>query len=316
MINNKVRIVVFSFASLLAFGMVAGHVFAAYTITDNADELEVTIRTTMAQRTITFHVPNADDSTCSSYNTTVVNIDYGETLDDISVPNTNPFLGFSFSNWYQEDTFENVFSSSTPIENNIDLYAKYTRNNVLYDGALYYVSSNSEQIVDAQYVYKIAIQTWGVTPATSNENKIDLISASGVYKMTYSSDWTILRKIILHSDNVDWLASDGALMYAYGQDSDTSNWTDVYWAATPSINGVSLSGKNATGTVYIDYSKRYIGVVRDDDNIQLDNGSNRPYNSWKPADLLSGYQYSKYNVYFYLNNNGGDHGKDAPSWGS
>ena len=314
------KFVVFGLISAFAVALCTGSVLAAYAITDNASSFGIEIRATMSPRTITFHMPNAEDNGCMAYTTQQAQADYGETLTDISVsvPNTSSFLGFTFSGWYQEDTYDNSFSTSTPIENNMDLYPKYTRNNVLYDGSVFYASSNSDQTVDARYVYKIDTQIWGVVPATNNEIKVDLLSSSGIYKMTFDSNWTILRKVGIHANGLDWLANDGMLMYAYGQSEDTGSWGDVYWGGTPSTSGVSLNGSSAKGTMYIDYSKQYIGVVRDDDNIELGNGSNRPTNSWKPTSLSSGYQYSKDNIYLYLTNSGGngDHQKDAPSWGN
>ena len=148
-----------------------------------------------------------------------------------------------------------VFLSSTAIENDIDLYAKFTRSNVLYDGSAYYASSNNDQIVDARYIYKVANQTWGVasTSSMTNENKIDLTSGSGIYKMTYSSDWTILRKIGLNAKDCSWWGDSDAVSYVFGTTEDHSEWGNIWWGATPSENSVYVNNSDhKTGEVYID----------------------------------------------------------------
>ena len=311
---KKSKIIAFSILSLLGIGLCAGNVLAAYAITDNADSFNITIRTTMSPRTVTFHTPDADDNTCSTYNTTPVEAQFGETLTDIStsVPNTASFLGFTFGGWYLEDTFENSFSSSTAIESNIDLYAKYTRNNVLYDGSAYYVSSNNDQTVDAQYVYKVATQTWGITPETSNENKIDLISDSGIYKMTYSSDWTILRKVGLNAKDCSWWGDADAVSYVFGTTEDHSSWGDIWWGATPSENNVYVNNSDhKTGEVYIDYSFSYLGVIRCNPSATLslgDEAGDHPYNSTKQTDL-SGYNKNEIYLYWSADN-------VVPTWGT
>lgn len=305
--------------SLLLCGtcLTVGSVFAAYAITDNAEPFGVQISISSDSKTITFHTPNGGDSSCMAYSTTEEHIDYGAALNTISIPSTSPFSGFTFQGWYKESTFVNQVLESDTISENLDLYAKYTRSNVLFDGNdTYFMSSDSDQTVNSQYVYKVANQTWGIQYVLNNADKLDLLSASGIYKMTYSTtDWTILRKVGIHANGLTWLAGDGALMYAYGQDSDTGSWGDCYWGGTLS-GGISLDGGTAKGTVYVDYTKPYIGVVRDDDNAALNSETNRPFNSWKPASLSSGYGYSKDNIYLYLTNTSGDHKKDAPSWGN
>ena len=313
---KKSKIIIFSLFSLLGISLCTGSVLAGYFVTDNADSFSVTIRATMAPRTVTFHTPHADDNTCSTYDSTPVQAEYGETLTDISasVPNTASFLGFSFSGWYLEDTFENSFSTSTPIENNIDLYAKFTRSNVLYDGTTYYVSSNSDQTVDAQNIYKVASQTWGVasTASMTNENKIDLISSSGVYKMTYSTNWTILRKVGLNAKDCSWWGDADAVSYVFGTTEDHSSWTNIWWGSTPSENNVYVNDSDhKTGEVYIDYSFSYLGVIRCNPSATLslgDESGDHPYNSTQQTDLSG---YNKNEIYLYWSSD-----NVVPTWGS
>ena len=308
------KIIVFSLFSLLGVSLCTGSVLAAYAVTDNADSFGVTIRATMAPRTVTFHMPHSADNTCSTYDNTPVEAEYGETLTDISssVPNTASFLGFTFSGWYLEDTFENSFSTSTPIDSNIDLYAKFTRNNVLYDGSIFYASSNNDQIVDAQYIYKVATQTWGVTPATSNENKVDLISGSGVYKMTYNTNWTILRKVGLNAKDCSWWGNDSYVSYVFGTTEDHSSWGDIWWGATPSTNNVYVNNSDhKTGEVYIDYSFSYLGVIRCNPSATLsmgDEAGTHPTNSTKQTNLLN---YNKDSIYLYWSSD-----NVVPTWGN
>ena len=313
---KKSKIIIFSLLSLLGISLCTGSVLAGYFVTDNADSFEVTIRATMAPRTVTFHTPHADDNTCLTYDTTPVQAEYGETLADISasVPNTASFLGFTFNGWYLESTFENSFSNSTAIENNIDLYAKFTRSNVLYDGTTYYASSNNDQTVNAQNIYKVASQTWGVasTASMTNENKIDLISSSGVYKMTYSSDWTILRKVGLNAKDCSWWGNDSYVSYVFGTDADHSEWGDIWWGAVHSTTSVYVNDSDhKTGEVYIDYSLSYLGVIRCNPDATLSMGDEEgthPTNTTKETSLAG---YNKDEIYLYWNND-----NVVPTWGT
>ena len=313
--NNKSRFIVASISILSGVALLSGQVHAAWAVTDNANSFGVSIRVGSTSHQVSFHTPNSGDSTCMSYNTTNVDAEYGDTLSDISVPSTASFLGFTFGGWYTDSGLTQAFSSSTQITSDIDLYAKYTRSNVLYDGtSTYFVSSNSDQTVDSQYVYKISTQTWGIVPTTNNSNKVDLISESGVYKMTYaSSTWTILRKVGFNAKDTSWWGDASCVTYAYGTTEDHNSWGDKYWGATISTNNAYVSSSQ-TGTVYIDYTCTYIGAVRFDQNAnptRLDDPDNRPYNTTTHIKLDNGYKYSKDTIYLYIGDNG-----TTVSWGS
>ena len=313
---QKSKIFIFSLLSLLGMSLSTGSVFAAYAVTDHASSFSVTIRTTTAPKTVTFHMPDADDPTCLSYNTTPVEANYGETLTDISssVPNTASFLGFTFVGWYQESTYENSFSTSTPISTDLDLYAKYTRSNVLYDGSSYYVSGNNNQTVDARYIYKVATQTWGVaaTASMTNENKIDLLTSSGIYKMTYSSNWTILRKVGLNAKDCSWWGNDGYVSYVFGTNEDHSSWGDIWWGSNASTNNVYVNNSDhKTGEVYIDYSYSYLGIIRCNPSATLslgDEAGTHPTNSTKQTSLAN---YNKNSTYLYWSSD-----NVVPTWGN
>ena len=301
---KKSKIIALSLLSFFGISLCTGNVLAAYAITDNAGTFEITIRTSVTPKTVTFHTPDSADNTCSTFNTTPVEVEYGQTLTDISssVPNTASFWGFTFSGWYLENTFENSFSNSIAIEDNINLYAKYTRSNVLYDNSVFYVSSNSDQIVDAQYVYKVATQTWGVTPTTNNENRIDLISSSGIYKFSYSSDWTILRKIGLNCKDCNWWGNDGYVSYVFGTTSDQSldEYGHPWWNSTISTSSVYVDNdQHKTGGVYIDYEQTYLGVIRcNPSNSPVVNASSsdNPTNTTKQTSVAG---YNKDQIYLY-----------------
>ena len=306
------KIFAFGLISLVAVSLSIGHVLAAYAVTDNANSFNVSIRATAAPRTITFHTPNAEDNSCLNYLTTEVEAEYGETLEDLTIPNTANFLGFSFVGWYQEATYENPFLTTTNIENDMDLYAKFTRSNVLYDGASFYVSSDNDQTVNAQYIYKIANQTWGVAPAISDEIKIDLYSGSGVYKMSYSSDWTILRKVGLNAKDCSWWGDDNYVSYLYGTTEDHSDWGDKWWGAIPSAQSIYVNNSDhQTGVLYIDYSFTFLGVIRVAPGVTLSMGDDEgthPTNATKQTSLSG---YNKDETYLYWS---GDN--VVPTWGA
>ena len=302
---KKSKAFVFGLLSLFGLSLCIGHVFAGYYVTDNANQFNVTIRATMADRKVTFHTPNSADQTCSTYLITEEYAEYGETLNDISVPSTSNFLGFSFVNWYQENTFENVFSNSTPITSDMHLYAKYERSNVLYDGTVYYASSNADQVVDAQYVYKVASQTWGVASATNEIDKIDLISASGIYKMTYSSSWTIKRKVGVNAKDFATWGDANADTYVYGLNEDHNDYAaNTYaWGANPSDDNEKVTS-SSSGVFYIDYSYNYLGALRSDPAVALDLSSANPWNATKHTPLKPDWDsrphYTKDSIYLYV----------------
>lgn len=310
---KKNKIAAFSFLSAFAIALCTGSVFAAYYVTDNADSFQVRIRASMEPRSVTFHYPNSGDQTCSTYLIDEQEVDYGLTLNDIVTPSTASFLGFDFVNWYQENTYENIFTNSTPITTDLHLYAKYTRDDVLFDGSKFYASSDTVQTVYERYIYKIASQTWGVTPVTNEEDKIDLITTSGLYKLTYSaSTWTILRQVGLNAKNCGWWGDDSYEAYVYGTTEDHSDWGDKWWSATPSVTKTYVNGSDhKTGTVLIDYTKNYLGVIRvaPDATLSLgDEEGTHPMNSTKQTSITG---YNKDEIYLYWNAD-----NVVPTWGN
>ena len=98
---------------LASFCFLCGGVFAAYAVGDYADSFSVKIRMSPYMKSVTFHVPNVEDSTCISYSDVVLQAEYGSVFSDLeSIPSTASFCGFSFVNWYTESTFENVFDNA------------------------------------------------------------------------------------------------------------------------------------------------------------------------------------------------------------
>ena len=303
---KKSKVIAFSLLSTFAIGLCVGNVLASYAVTDNANPFGVTIRLTVAQRTVNFHLPDADDNTCSTYTITPITAEYGDDLTDISTPATPNFLGFEFENWYLESTFENVFLPSDRVLTDIDLYAKYTRSNVLFDGSSYYASSNSDQTVNAQFVYKIDSQTWGVTPETSNEIRIDLISDSGIYKMTYNTNWTIKRKVGVNAKDCSFTWDDSSAdTYVYGlyEDHNHYEYNTWAWGTNPSDNKATVTN-SSTNVFYIDYSYNYLGALRSDPSSTLDLSSANPWTSTKHTPLKPDWDnrqhYNKDNIYLYI----------------
>ena len=306
--NNKSKFIVASISILSGVALLSGQVHAAWAVTDNAQSFGVQISIGGMSHQVIFHTPNSGDTTCMGYNTTNEDAEYGDTLSDITVPSTASFLGFTFGGWYTDNAFTQAFSNSTPITSDIDLYAKYTRSNVLYDGtSTYFVSSNNDQTVDSQYVYKISTQTWGIVPTTNNSNKVDLISESGIYKMTYaSSTWTILRKVGFNASQTSWWGNDNYITYAYGTTENHNSWDDVYWGALLSTTYATVTGTQ-TGTVYIDYSMSWIGGGRYPSGTSISgniDGNKRPTNHTYHISLDNGYKYSKDRIYLYIYGSG------------
>ena len=292
----------------------AGSVYAAYAISDHADPISVNIRLDHPIFQVNAHVPDSSDASCSSYQSQIIEVEYGDTISDITLPSTPSFLGFAFTGWYLDDAFTQSVTNATQISSDIDIYAKYTRSNVLFDGdTSYYVSSNTDQIIDVRYLYPISNQIWGISPAKNESSKIDLISASGIYKLSYSnSSWNILRKVGFNAKDTYWWGNDSYVTYAYGQSEDRNSWGDKYWAGTLSTGSAYVSSSQ-TGIVYIDYSIPYLGAVRyaPGATANLGNVNTKPTNSTNHIHLTNGVKYSKDTIYLYIYDNGNQVG-----WGN
>ena len=317
---RKSKLIFVSLLCLSSCLVVTGSVFAAsYAIKDDADDFSIRIKLSTDTSDITFHTPLFSDSTCLTYTTSIGEVSTGALLNSSDdIPDTSSVLSFTFQGWYKEATFVNKVELTDMITEDLDLYAKYTRNNVLFDNVSnFYVSSNDDQTVSSRYLYKVSTQTWGSNPSVGESDKIDLTSASGVYKMTFnSSTWTILRKVGLHGKDLpSWWGNDGDVTYAYGLTEDHNSYTDKYYAGTLSTNSVYLNNSSSKkGFVYIDYTCTYIGGVRcgASQTVYLDSNEAqyKPHNFTGHLSLTSGYQYSSTNLYIYLKDN------DIGGWGS
>ena len=313
------RYLIFSMLTVSSIALATGGVFAAasYTISDNAGSFGIDISINEQDKKITFYTPDFADTTCLSYTETKATVETGGTISDATVvPSTSPSAGFTFQGWYLEDTFETSFSTSTEILTSITLYAKFTRTNVLFDNnSSYFISSNSDQTVNTRYVYKVSNQTWGTTPTVTQANKIDLLSSSGIYKMSYAgSTWTISRKVGLQCKNNSWWGNDGYLTYLYGLNDDHNSWGDKYWQATLGGSTYVNNSSNKQGYAYIDYNLQYIGVVRVGPGaaVDLSDSNKKPTNQMGHVQLTSGFQYSVSNLFLYIPGSEGS----VPSWGN
>ena len=312
--KNK-RMLFLSLTAILAgTSLVAGSVYAAYAVTDNADSISVIIKLDHPVHQVSVHLPDSSDASCLGYLNQVIEAEYGDAISDITLPSTPSFLGFDFAGWYLDDAFTLAANSSMQIASDIDLYAKYTRDNVLFDGnASYFASSNADQSVDAQYLYPLSSQVWGMTPTLDESSKIDLISASGIYKLSYTdASWNILRKVGFNAKDTSWWGNDSYVTYAYGQSEDRNSWGDKYWTGSLSTGSVYVSATQ-TGTVYIDYAIPYLGAVRyaPDASADLSNVNTKPTNSTNHIHLTNGVKYSKDTIYLYIYDNGNQVG-----WGN
>lgn len=308
---------------LSSFCFLCGGVFAAYAVGDYADSFSVKIRMSPTMKNITFHVPNAEDSACISYSDVVVQAEFGSVFSDLlSIPSTSSFAGFDFVNWYTESTFENVFDDSTVISDNLELYAKFTRSNVLYDGSSnYFISENIDHTINSQYVWKVSSQTWGVQYVKEEEDKLDLLSSSGIYRTTFAdSTWTILRKVGVNCKELaSWWGNDDAVTYVYGQTVNSGEWENKhYYGGILSISGSHIPDNgNNTMMTYIDYQQTYLGCIRWNPNqnpVELANDSNMPLYYTKPVSLDN---YSASNLYIYVWRNNPNNSEEIPStsWG-
>lgn len=308
-----------------ASGLLTTSVFAAWAVTDNAEPFGVRVALGTLPCVATFHLPDQTDNTCVSFTETNVDVNYGQTIDSDDIPSTDSFLSFSFVSWYSDSSYEHPIDiSSYVFDGDADFYAKFTRTNVLLGSDdKYYTSSNSDQTVTSQYLYRISSQTWGVAPTKQDVNKIDLLSTSGIYKMTYSSNWSILRKVGANVKNINWWGNDSSKTYVYGQTSDTSSYGKRTWGGVLSSAmqiGTSSFASNQ-GTAYIDYSKSWFGICRgtsgSSSNLDLGNdssysGNNRIYNECSTKTIgIDGY--SKDSIYLYLWDN---YLNEGPGWGA
>ena len=242
--------------SLLGVSLITGSVFASWIVNDNADPFGINLRIDEGARSITFYVPDTSDSECLNYENAIVkSVNYGSALSTVSggLPSTSSFDNFVFQGWFTESTFENEVETSDLIGEDLTLYAKFTRSNVLYDGSSeYFVSENTDHTIDSRYIWKVSSQTWGVQYVKNDGDKIDLLTPSGIYKTTYGgepADWTILRKISVSINPSNkavsgWWGNDDAMTYVYGRTTQGSE-NPCYMGGTLSDVGHHLNGTGA-----------------------------------------------------------------------
>lgn len=235
----KNRLMYLCISAAIIPGLLVSAVSAdAWAVTDNAGEKSVHIGLRDVH-TVTFYLPDSSDNTCLSYNSTEIgNVDNGTLLSSLAIPDTSSMLGFSFQGWYREAGLINSVNTSIPVTDDLTLYAKYTRNNVLMgENSDYYVSSSSVQTVSSSEVYKIGTQTWGTTPSKNAGDKVDLITESGKYVFTYGgSVWTMKRVVpinlsneVLYNNPDPWTYSGCAVRpwFCGGPSESDDMWGDV-----------------------------------------------------------------------------------------
>lgn len=262
--------------SLLGVSLITGSVFASWIVTDDADPFGINLRIDEGTRNISFYLPDTSDSECMNYENAVVKtVNYGSALSTASggLPSTSSFDNFTFQGWFTEATFENEIETSDLIGENMSLYAKFTRSNVLYDGSsAYFISEDEDHTIDSRYVWKVASQTWGIQYVKDDDDKIDLLTTSGIYKTTYGgepADWTILRKIGVSINPSDkavsgWWGDNGAMTYVYGR-AIKGDESPCYMGGTLSAVGYHLNGTGSEShyeQYYMDYSLIWLGVIR------------------------------------------------------
>ncbi|MCR4879663.1 MAG: InlB B-repeat-containing protein [Bacilli bacterium] len=311
----KVRHILLSL-SLLTIGSSASGVFAAWALSDKADSFTVQIALTAQEHTITFHMPDTSDGTCMSYTTSNAVFEYGDAFSTITTPDTSSFLTFNFDGWYSDSALTQQVNSTDILYDDIDVYAKFSRSNVLADSSYkYYLSNSSEQTVSSQYLYKVDNHVWGSSPTLSNSNKVDLTTSSGKYKLTYvNSAWSIKRVIGigLGSDNTYWNTAGAKfrLWQFNGLDSLGDSWS-----------GLFTFDEYNKSSIDIDYRYRSIIVARISNSNTPDQNWSNVWNKTHDVTLngqdwsSSKLSYSSESARLYVWNAESD-GKNQFGWGS
>ena len=221
-------------ASVFGLALATGSVYAAYAVDDRASSFSVTIRAGEApKKTITYHLPDSSDNTYTTFLTDTEDVIEGSTLGSASI-STPSFLGFTFQGWYSDSSFTSPVSDSTAINANTEIYAKYTRPDVLYyytnTHHYYYQSVPSGDTTLTQRYYYTGTQVFGVAGIT-NGSTVDMTSASGVYQFSYSSStYNATRKVGVSKANVSsWWTGDGAVtkLYAFNDSLSLHLWYDI-----------------------------------------------------------------------------------------
>lgn len=298
----------------LGISLASGSVFAAYAITDHAEPFSVRIAAgELEKKTITYHFPDSSDSSYAAFLSATTEVSVGSSLSDASI-SMDPFLGFAFVGWYSDASFTTLIDASTIIDDDIEIYAKYSRDNVHYyyndSHNYYYQSAPSGDITFTQSKYYVGTQVFGIAGVGDTNPGVSLGSDTGVYRFQYDAGtWNCLRKVGVSKQDVSWWTNDGAYTRIYAwMTSDTSKneWT----------GNLAYDGNNAYAYVDAKYDGFIVGRVNPSAS------SSNPWdNLWNQTEdiLLSKDSetgtYSSTNTLIYVSNSP-ESGSKKGYWGS
>ena len=255
---------------------------------------------------ITYYLPNpSDENDFETLSEKTIYVTEGTALKDVSFIKESSINGFEFSSWYTSSDFASVnkLEDTSVISGDLEIYAKYTRSNVLYfynDAHNYLINTPIEDQILTQNQFFVGTQTYA--KAGVEGEAYSLTSESGVYKFELNgNEWSCKRKIVISNKDVTWWVNDVTKLWCFGSTSLSDSYTS------------QITFEDNKATLYVDYS--YTGFVLDRFNPDnLEEKRNQTIDISLTADSGEG-KYTKDTTIIYVNDAKIDD-KNKYYWGS
>ncbi len=234
--SKRSKVVIFSLVALLAAGLSAGSVFAAYGVTDNANSFGVQIRVSPLRNNVTFYTEYD-----SGWQTpVVVQVDNGESIDSGDIPALS-LEGYDFQGWKTSaptsESYAIDYTNEQLAELTISSDATYypifkSSSKKVYVNSNYY-EVNTDVVLETNTIGQtlIGYRYLGLdgvldVSASWNDSR-SLHTASGIYKFIENEGAAIVQRKIGFKPNSYWAADwDGTGssfgIYAWQGDNNTS----------------------------------------------------------------------------------------------
>ena len=234
--SKRSKVVIFSLVALLATGLSAGSVFAAYGVTDNANSFGVQIRVSPLRNNVTFYTEYD-----SGWQTPVtVQVDNGESIDSGDIPALS-LEGYDFQGWkastptlesYAID-YTNEQLAELTISSDVTYYPIFkSSSKKVYVNSNYY-EINADVVLETNTIGQtlIGYRYLGLdgvldVSASWNDSR-SLHTASGIYKFIENEGAAIIQRKIGFKPNSYWAADwdntgSGFGIYAWQGDNNAS----------------------------------------------------------------------------------------------
>jgi len=267
--------------------------------------------------TATVHYMTTWSSNSWNENTSITtNLYDGEKINPNMLGNlATPKTGYSLKGWQYSTSSSGITSTTYESAANIVANHDFTGDVYIYpifmanlvykqSSSFYPVTSGNEYTISSSSINVGRNHVLGTTLYTNDGSK-SLTTSSGIYKLTYSSSWTITRKIGFQNEDTSSWGQSNARYSLYAFNSTANKWYDLG------------KGTNITFWAYIDYTYTTVIFCRMNPSTTDNNWNNGvKWNQSSDTLLTSGYSSSTPCYYKWSNNTSWDEWTNNYGWGN